>query len=82
MCYEPTDNFSTVDIAQLRNCSRRTLLSVLQSRVGNVQCSVCTGACGLQASTSVTSLLPPALVQLWQLVARVGVLAIYVDKKA
>ena len=54
VCYEPADNCSTVGIAQIRNCSRRTLLSVLQSRVGNVQCSVCTGACGLQAPTSVT----------------------------
>ena len=64
-------------IAQLGNCSRKTLLSVLQSRVGDVQCSDCTGDCGLQAPKAVTSV-PAPLVELWQLVAREGVLAIYV----
>ena len=64
-------------IAQLGNCSRTTLLSVLQSRVGDVQCSDCTGDCGLQAPKAVTSV-PAPLVELLQLVAREGVLAIYV----
>ena len=68
---------STVSIAHFETVLVRRFLAFVQSRFGNVQCSVCTGAvvCKLPRPY----LIPAPLVQLCQLVARVGVLAIYVD---